>query len=64
MEVVKSVTSEDMEKRDEDTDQVALETVEQEQRVHPPPHIVQSELKEENVGLDFNNNTHLFTYLS
>lgn len=42
VEVVKSVTSEDLEKRVEETDQVALETVEQEQHIHPPPtHISQ-----------------------
>ena len=42
VEVVKSVSPEDTEKRDENNDQVALETVEQEQKVHPPPgHVVQ-----------------------
>lgn len=42
VEVVKSVTSEDLEKqRDEGGDQVALESEHQEQHIHPPPHIVQ-----------------------
>lgn len=45
VEIVKSVTSEDMEKRDEGGDQVALETAEQEQHIHPPPpHIIQGRL--------------------
>jgi hypothetical protein len=47
VEVVKSVASEDMEKqRDEGGDQVAEETVEQPQHIHPPPpHIVQGNFK-------------------
>jgi DNA topoisomerase IA len=36
VEVVKSVATDDLDKREE-TDQVALETVEQEQHIHPPP---------------------------
>lgn len=41
VEVVKSVSPDEVEKREENTDQVALETVEQEAKVHaPPPHIV------------------------
>lgn len=41
IEVVKSVATEDGEKRNEESDQVALESEQQEQHVHPPPHIVQ-----------------------
>lgn len=42
VEVVKSVSPEETEKRDENNDQVALESVDQEQKVHPPPgHVVQ-----------------------
>jgi hypothetical protein len=42
VEVVKSVSPDEMEKRDENSDQVALETVEQEVKALPPPnHIVQ-----------------------
>lgn len=42
VEVVKSVSPDEVEKRDENTDQVALETVEQEVKALPPPnHIVQ-----------------------
>lgn len=51
VEVVKSVTSEDLDKRDEGGDQVALESEHQEQHIHPPPpHIVQGNL---NYFLDF-----------
>jgi hypothetical protein len=41
VEVVKSVTSEDLEKREEGGDQVALESEHQEHIHPPPPHIVQ-----------------------
>lgn len=44
VEVVKSVSPDEVEKREENTDQVALETVEHESaKVHvpPPPHVVQ-----------------------
>ena len=42
VEVAKSVASEDMDKRDEGGDQVALESEHQEQHIHPPPpHIIQ-----------------------
>lgn len=37
VEVVKSVSPDEVEKREENTDQVALETVEQEVKVHAPP---------------------------
>lgn len=46
VEVVKAVSADELEKRDDDTDQVALETAEQEQKTihnaiqnypHPPP---------------------------
>lgn len=48
VEVVKAVSADDVEKREEDTDQVALETAEQEQHsqhsfnhVVPPPQLGQ-----------------------
>ena len=37
VEVVKSVSPDEVEKREENTDQVALETVEQEAKIHAPP---------------------------
>lgn len=44
VEVVKSVATEDLGKQEE-TDQVALETVEQEPHIHPPPpNFIQSKL--------------------
>jgi hypothetical protein len=46
VEIVKSVAPEDLDKREE-TDQVALETVEQEPHIHPPPpNFVQSKFSE------------------
>lgn len=44
MEVVKAVVPEDQDKRDDNTDQVALETVEQEHYQHPPPQLSQGKL--------------------
>jgi hypothetical protein len=41
IEVVKSVASEEGEKRNEETDQVALESEPKEQHVLPPHHVVQ-----------------------
>lgn len=40
VEVVKSVSPVEIEKREEDTDQVALETAEQEQHTHNFNHVV------------------------
>ncbi|CAO1410196.1 unnamed protein product [Diamesa hyperborea] len=42
VEVVKAVVPEDQDKRDDNTDQVALETVEQEHYQHPPPQLSQA----------------------
>lgn len=43
VEVVKSITAEELDKRDGGEDQVALETVEQEPHIHPaPPNFIQS----------------------
>lgn len=44
VEVVKAVVPEDQDKRDDNTDQVALETVEQEHYQHPPPQLSQGKL--------------------
>jgi hypothetical protein len=56
VEVVKAVSGDELEKREDDTDQVALETAEQEQKTihntiqsfpHPPPPIQNGEFFED-----------------